>query len=223
MATGQRWAMYIDGYNFYCAITKNLKKFPIYLGWCNFAQLARDAIIKGRGELVRIKYFTAPVEDFGKLGGELGSEAARQGTWLRALGSLSEIDIITGFHNGDKSVPLKHRHKTRKEKATDVNIALTLVLDAAKNVYDRAILVTGDYDQIPAVIEVANELYRSVEVWLPPGRKAGKWGELANPRISVHEITREILTDCRFPNAVIHKGSVIEAPLSWQAKATPEK
>lgn len=207
--------MFIDGYNFYCAIKNNPRQFPIYLGWCNFAKLAREAIVKGRGDFVRIKYFTAPVEEFQKPGGELGGEAARQKIWLSALETIPELKIVCGFHSGDRSAPASHRYRTRKEKETDVNIALTLVLDAAKNLYDRAIVLTGDYDQMPAVKTVAEEFYKSVEVWLPPGHQPGNWARLNKGRIGVHHISEQDLIDSRLPETISHNGSVIRAPDIW--------
>ena len=73
MAPTKKWAMYIDGYNFYYAIKKN-PQTPIYLSWCDFGALA-DKIIRSRGALIGIKYFTAPVGKFGAPGGEEGGEA----------------------------------------------------------------------------------------------------------------------------------------------------
>jgi uncharacterized LabA/DUF88 family protein len=214
--TTTRFAMYVDGYNFYYAVKKRLPKTWIHLGWCDFAKLARDEIIVGRGSLARIKYFTAPVEDFGELGGELGGERERQARWLEAVETIDHIEVIYGFHNGNRQLePHRHRAK-RDEKTTDVNIAINLVLDAAKNLYDRAILVTADYDQIPSVLAVTAEFpSRHVEVWLPPGHSAGRWSKLAG--VSVHQIEPRMLRRSRLPERVHYRGRLIEAPLAWRA------
>jgi hypothetical protein len=102
--------MYIDGYNFYCSINDREHLEYLHLGWCNFASLARQ-IIGNRGSLVSIKYFTAPVEEFGKPG-----ERERQALWLRALETIPELEIIRGFHMGivmprQRSVIVHERRK----------------------------------------------------------------------------------------------------------------
>jgi hypothetical protein len=50
------------------------------------------------------------------------------------------------------------------EKETDVNIAVHLLKNAAKNIFDTAFLVSGDSDLMPAV-KAFKELY--------PGKKIG--------------------------------------------------
>jgi NYN domain len=151
--------MYIDGYNFYCSLN-DPKHHPehLHLGWCNFALLGRR-IIGDRGTLGIIKYFTAPVEDFGKPG-----ERERQALWLRAMQTVSEVKIVHGFHTGDRSAPRDKRHLTRKEKETDINLSLAMIADATMRVYDSAILLCGDYDQRPTVRSVSAEWSRAVEV-----------------------------------------------------------
>ncbi len=42
MTSAPKWAMYIDGYNFYYAIKKRLPSTQLHLGWCDFGRLARE-------------------------------------------------------------------------------------------------------------------------------------------------------------------------------------
>lgn len=210
--------MYIDGYNFYYAVKDNLPEKDLNLGWCDFGRLA-TRIVRDRGEVSRIKYFTAPVENLGKLGGEAGSERERQALWLRAVGTIRPtVDIVEGFHSGDHAQSPPYRHKSRSEKATDVNIAIALVLDAAKRVYDRAILVSGDYDQMPTVEAVTKEFMRPVEIWLPPGHAKGKWADLERlPLVTVHSITTKMLAESRLSENLRDERGRIEVPSIWRA------
>ena len=59
-----RWAIYVDGFNFYYAIRNRLSPDQRYLGWCDFRKLG-NIIVAGRGSLSRVKYFTAPVGSLG--------------------------------------------------------------------------------------------------------------------------------------------------------------
>jgi uncharacterized LabA/DUF88 family protein len=53
--------------------------------------------------------------------------------------------------------------ETYEEKKTDVNIALNIVIDAYKDVYDKAIIITGDNDISPALIKV-KEAFKNKEL-----------------------------------------------------------
>lgn len=218
MDATSKWAMYVDGYNFYYAVKKRLGDKQLYLGWCDFRKVALE-IIDGRGTLSRVKYFTSPVENLGAEGGERGSERDRQNVWLRALSTVPQLEVVEGFYTGNHSEDPSRRHKHRSEKETDVNIAIALVLDAAKRVYDRAILVGGDYDQLPTVRAVTEEFMRPVEVWLPPGQQKGRWAEFDhNSLVSVQSLSTNVLERCRLPDTIHHATGLIEAPSIWRAR-----
>jgi len=87
----------------------------------------RDSSLNG------IKYFTAPVGRYGSVGGPAGIENARQEIWLASLRAIPGLEIIEGVHTGDPGSP-----KSRKGE-TDVNIAVTAIVDAAHDRFDRAI------------------------------------------------------------------------------------
>lgn len=216
MPPTQKWAMYIDGYNFYYAIKDCPEITPIHLAWCDFGALANE-IIRSRGSLTRIKYFTAPVGDLGRDGGEEGSERGRQRLWLRAVRTISDLEVVLGFYKRESAEP-SQRQRLRTEKETDVNIAIALVLDAAKEFYDSAILVTGDSDQMPAVRAASEEFARHIEVWLPPGQAKGRWSQFRASRfVSIHEIEPDMLERARLPDSIRHPGGTIQAPKMWRS------
>ena len=214
----ERCVVYIDGYNFYYAIKKNPKETPISLGWCDFHALAKRHFRPPGAQLAAVKYFTAPVGNFGERGGEAGGEAARQAIWLRAVRTILGLEVIEGFHTGDRSASSTSPRQARKEKATDVNIAVSMVVDAARNEVDRILLVTADQDQLPAIRAVSGIFEKKVDVWLPPNHSASSWKFLnALNGVTVQPIIREMLADSRLPEQLEDADGVFEAPRMWRA------
>lgn len=208
----ERCIVYIDGYNFYYAIKRNPATIPIHLGWCDFAALARRYMVPEGGSLERIKYFTAPVGNYGVNGGPLGGEALRQDRWLAALSSIKELEVVEGYHTGDVQAP-----RSRKEKETDVLIAISMVIDAARDRFDRAIVLTGDRDQRPAVRAVAIEFGKRADVWVSPNQEIGFWKAAEGYKgVRIRPITRAMLEKSRLPDAIEADGRVIEAPKVWR-------
>lgn len=213
----ERCVVYIDGYNFYYAIKKNPKETPISLGWCDFHALAKRHFCPSGAQLTAVKYFTAPVGSFGERGGETGSEAARQAIWLRAARTIHGLEVIEGFHTGDRSASATSPRQARKEKATDVNIAVSMVVDAARNEVDRILLVTADKDQLPAIHAACGMFEKKVDVWLPPNHPASQWKFLnALKGVTVRPITREMLASSRLPEELQDADGVFEAPRMWR-------
>ena len=131
----EKVAIYIDGSNFYFSI-KNTFKCKIDIEkFCK--QLIRES------ELVKINYYIAPVDQ------ESHPEGYKeQQKFFDKLKQIKNLKIIFG------------RLERRKldnaiyyvEKASDVNLALDLALDAQKSVYDKAYLISNDGDFSGAVI-----------------------------------------------------------------------
>jgi uncharacterized LabA/DUF88 family protein len=170
-----RVSLYVDGYNFYYSTRNHYKPGQEQRGyslsglcWCDFrALIERNGWLRPGEELVTIKYFTAPVTESVDNPHRPG-EPGRQQLWLDALRTVQGLEVIEGFHRRqDGPVP------GREEKQTDVNLAIELVLDALRGQYDRAIVLSGDTDEIPAVLTVACRLAkkRDVLVLLPVGHQ----------------------------------------------------
>ena len=214
-AMSERCMMYIDGYNFYYAIKRNAATTPIYLGWCDFSALARQFMLPDGAVLEGIKYFTAPVGRYGASGGPLGGEAARQQVWLHALSTIRGLQVIEGWFAGDGTDP-----RSRREKETDVNIAITVVIDAARERFDRAILLTGDRDQRPTVRAIAHEFGKRADVWVSPNQEVGFWRAAeAYGGVRVRTVSRTMLQKSRLPEKLTKSGKAIEAPKIWRAPA----
>ncbi len=198
--------MYVDGFNFYYAIKNS--GFPIWLGWCDFRRLAEHHIIGTGSTLERIKYFTAPVGDLGQYG-----EEYRQERWLKAVTTISGLEVIEGFYTKDDS-------KNRTEKQTDVNIAVELLRDAIRpNGFDVAVLVSADIDLAPAAHAVQNRLpcHKPVHVWMPLSRPPWRWRELSRTDgVQCHEIEPGMLMDSRLDDRIITNKGPIDCLPQWR-------
>lgn len=132
-------SIYIDGSNFYFSVKK---KFNIKIDIEKFCKK-----LVGENKLIDIKYYISPIEQLSN-----PKMYAEQQSFFDKLREIKNLKIIFGR--------LEKRKQDGKiyfvEKATDVNLALDLVLDAQANVYDKAFLVSNDGDfsgAVKAVIE----------------------------------------------------------------------
>ena len=122
-------------------------------------------------EMVKIKYFTAPI----KLRNNDGDpdRPNRQQIYLRALRTLPNLEIIEGIF-------LRHRISMKladeggyvfviknEEKGTDVNIATHLVNDAHNELFERAVVISNDSDLVTPINVVVQEIKLRVTVISP--------------------------------------------------------
>lgn len=135
----KRVSIYLDGSNFYFSTRKKFKSKIDIEKFCKKLSEGND--------LVKINYYIAPVEQFSN-----PKMYAEQQKFFRKLKKIEKLLITFGR--------LEKRKQNGKiyfvEKATDVNLALGLVLDAQADVYDEAFLVSNDGDfsgAVEAVIE----------------------------------------------------------------------
>jgi uncharacterized LabA/DUF88 family protein len=211
MNSKRAW-LFVDGYNFYYAI-KNSPDLHLSCAWCDFRKLATNHLIDRSFELERIKYFTAVVPH-AQLETSPG-EGHRQRIWLEALKTIECLEIVRGYHRPDKV-------RFRKEKLTDVNIAVELLLGATQHpAYDKAILISGDADLIPAVAAVTSRIDepKRVDIWLPPSvAPSPNWKKRLDPtRVQVRLIDPVMIVKSRFPDKISYKGKIIECDPRWRA------
>jgi hypothetical protein len=83
---------------------------------------------------------------------------------------VAGLEVVNGFHK--KSGKSGDGAKIRDEKLTDVNMAVELLLDGMAGRYDTAYVLSGDMDQIPAIIAATLRLERPkcVVVLLSPSQ-----------------------------------------------------
>ena len=100
-----------------------------------------------------------------------------------------------------------------EEKRTDVNYALQVVWHAIRGTYDRALLFTGDSDQVPTV-EMVKRLSPEKQflVIAPPGRDPG-WDltRAAGGNKQARRLTVAHMEECLLPAEVLGAdGSVVD-------------
>jgi hypothetical protein len=204
-APRRKTIVYIDGFNLYFALKeKNWRGFM----WLDVVALGRRLSGPDR-DLVRVNYFTARIK-------RPVDKKARQEAYLDALGTLADLDIYEGDYK-DNSVVCHSCGRSwpdDKEKQTDVNIAVQMLIDAhTPNKVDDLILVTADSDQCPA-IKAVRSLGKRVVIILPPGR-AG-YLEVKTAADSHFELTAKKLKKCLLPNQVTRQdGFVIQKPAAY--------
>lgn len=232
----RRVTLFVDGFNFYYSVRNHFKTDEERRGyslsglcWCDFrALIERNGWLQEDERLTCIKYFTAPVTE-SLDNPQRPGEPGRQQLWLDAIHTISGLQVIEGFHRRTVS--------GREEKQTDVNLALELVLDAIRGHYDRAIVLSGDTDEIPAVLTVACRLARNRDmlVLLPPGhvkdayvsqlqnmrarlRDRGEVDPANSGRVAVVSVCEQNLANSLFPYARTRCPHYWRVPSHWLEK-----
>jgi len=130
----KRVIIYIDGSNLYFSFKKRFNKKIDIEKFC--------MKLVGNNELVKINYYIAPLNQETH-----PRQYSEQQKFFEELGKIKKLNIVFGR--------LEKRKRDGKsyyvEKASDVNLSLDLVLDAQKNLYDEAYLVSNDGDFYGAV------------------------------------------------------------------------
>lgn len=199
----QRIAVYVDGFTVYYGLLA--KGYRRYL-WLDYRALASRFVRRG-DVLVGVKYFTSRVA-------KPAGSRLRQGVYLDALAAHGGVDIVEGKH---EARPVRcpgcgDRWEKPKEKMTDVALATTLVLDASDDLFDTALLVCADSDQIPAVDAVRSRYGKRVILVSPPGRRSDDL--VAHADANLH-IRRPWLSQCQLPASVVGATRTFDRPPSW--------
>jgi uncharacterized LabA/DUF88 family protein len=99
-------------------------------------------------------------------------KTARHQIYVNALRAVGVTVVESNFKKSRRHCRDTDRHCAfYEEKQTDVALAVTLVKDAFMDTFDRAILVTADSDQIPAVRLITDTFpQKRLTLMAPPGR-----------------------------------------------------
>lgn len=137
-----RVVFFVDGLNVYHVLARH-KKYHKYK-WLNLKLLAEFFISK-KDHLEEVLYFTTYTP-------WSLTKQARHRLYVQALSDAGVNPIEGQFKLKDKRCrTCKKWYKTYEEKKTDVNIASYLFHYAINDKYDKAIIVSGDSDLIPAI------------------------------------------------------------------------
>jgi uncharacterized LabA/DUF88 family protein len=202
---------FIDGFNLYHALDyfdsgPDHHKFRKYK-WLNLKKLA-SMFVFGKDTLEEILYFTTIATwDAGK--------TARHKLYIRALESEGIQTIYGEFKRKKKHCQLcKGDFWSVEEKQTDVNIALFLLVRAIQERYEKAIIISGDTDLLPAVKIVRNVfLGKQIGLVIPIGRAS----EDFKKQVDFHYKMREHhLAKSLFPDPlVLPDGTSLAKPATW--------
>lgn len=199
--------VYVDGFNLYHGLKD---KFGRRLLWLDLEAMARS--LRPKSTLVEVRYFTAPVLDD-------PPAASRQGRYQQALLANSNglVSITQGRYQ-KKTMTCRRCQATwihYEEKETDVNIATSLVADAARQRADTALIVSADSDLVPAV-KAARVLNPTMflAAAFPPKRYSA---ELKKLMPASFHIGTSKLTGSQLPEVVRDvDGRAYQRPTKWQ-------
>jgi uncharacterized LabA/DUF88 family protein len=197
-----RVSFFIDGFNLYHSI----KDFAKDSRWLSLKKLC-ETYLKDGEQLVDIYYFTA-IAEWNR------EKAEKHRNYIRML-EKEGVKVVYGkFKKVSRHCNICQKlYPTHEEKRTDVNIALKLFLDAMRDKFDTAMLVSGDSDLIPPITAIRdNFLNKRVGVIIPVGRKAKELKDTADFN---YKMEKSRLYDSLLDEDAEIRGMKITAPKGW--------
>ena len=172
----EKVAIYIDGSKFYFSI-KNTFKLRI-----DIEKFCKKLI--GDSELVKINYYIAPIDQESYLEGY-----KEQQKFFDKIKKINKLNIIFGRLEKRKLNNITYY----VEKASDINLALDLVLDAQKGVYNKAFLISNDGDFSGAVTSAIS--FNKKVIYVSIGNKKSISFHLKKVASSIINIGKEFISD----------------------------
>ena len=198
----QRVSFFIDGFNLYHSLKQNARQNR----WLDLYALC-SVFLKPEEKIEKIYYFTALSWN--------PSKAEKHKKYIKALRTKGVIPIYGKFKSVQKHCNMCGKYyDTHEEKRTDVNIAMSLFEDGMKDLYDKAVIISGDSDLIPPIEKIqTNFPDKKIGVIIPMSRRAKELKEVAD---FSRKITQKILDQSLFPAKIIlTDGTEIIAPDNW--------
>jgi uncharacterized LabA/DUF88 family protein len=224
--------VYIDGFNlYYAALAKSPYK------WLDIDALS-SKLLPNRS-IKRIRYFTARVtgpssqrqDTYLRALATLPKVSIHEGTFLehtvllpladkphkKASAVLEYRDLTGHWVALPRPVPgrqIRVSARRSEEKASDVNLATYLLLDAMKHDSDEAFVISGDSDLVMPIAMTTKTLGVPVRVFNPkPNRPSA---ELQAVAASYYTLPMKLLPTCGLPPTITDKaGRTITKPASW--------
>jgi uncharacterized LabA/DUF88 family protein len=202
----------VDGFNLYHALDftmadRDSHRYRKYK-WLNLWAFSK-LFVGPLDTLNEVVLFTAfATWDMGKV--------ARHKLFVKANESVGVSVVYGEFKRKDKRCRLCHKQfQTFEEKQTDVNIALELFRRAYLDKYDRAVIISGDTDLIPAIKAVRSTFpQKQIGVIIPIGKSSEDLIKHADFKFKMRE---HHLQSSRFPDTLrLPGGSTLECPLNWR-------
>jgi len=169
--------IYIDGSNFYFSVKKRFNR-PI-----DIEKFCKKLV--NENNLIKINYYIAPI------GLSNLKMYAEQQKFFEKLRKINKLNIVLGR--------LEKRKRDGEtyfvEKATDVNLALDIVLDAQANEYDEALLISNDGD-FSGAIKAVTERFSKKITYVAIGNNKMTSYHLKKVASSTFEINEDFIKDC---------------------------
>jgi uncharacterized LabA/DUF88 family protein len=207
-----RTCIYVDGFNLYFGALKNTSH-----KWLDIKTLCKN-LLQSHNQIIEIKYFTAHVSgtqhDPGK--------PIHQQLYIRALKHTTpEIKVILGQFTTHKVVkklvtPINGIKRAEvyetTEKGSDVNLAVHLLNDAWLDMFDCAVVISGDSDLAESINLVKSYHKQKIVGVLSPGKRSMS-KELIKSSDFIKAISTLALTQSQFPSTI--PGTTITKPKDW--------
>ena len=196
----------VDAFNLYHALEENTSYHKYK--WLNLEKFSK-CFIEPRDTVAEILFFTSFVT-WNPL------KLARHKTYVSALRSVNVKIVLGAFRRVDQTCRLCHMsYKTFREKKTDVNIAINLFQTAISDLWDKALIISGDSDLIPAIEAVKTTFpTKQIGVVIPIGRRAEELKQVTDFHRKVKE---KHLQSCQFDDTInIDATNGLQRPVSWR-------
>ena len=203
--------LYIDAFNLYFGAVRGTP-----YKWLDLQKLAK--ILLPRHDVVRIKYYTALVN----ARPHDPDQPLRQRAYLRALKTLPNLEIFYGHFlthvvkmplaNPVPGLPPLVEVVKTEEKGSDVNLASHLLLDAYRNRFECAVVMTGDSDLLTPVQIVMEELRKPVGVINP---QKNPCRVLERQATFYKHIRISTLKKAQFPSQLKDEKGFVSKPIEW--------
>ena len=202
----KRVIAYVDGFNLYFGLkNKGWKRYY----WLDIVTLILN-ILEPNSDLAGVKYFTSRIVS-------PESKRKRQANYLEAIQLAASPQIFYGKYQFETLYcsNCSYQENIPKEKMTDVNIAVEMVVDAFQNRFDTALLISGDSDLTPPVKTIRRIFpEKRVLVAFPPDRHSK---DLEHAATASFTLSRTKLRDAQLPSEIIKPdGYVLKRPESWR-------
>jgi len=203
-----RLVFYIDGFNLYFGLKeRGWRKYY----WLNLQDMCFKLTRPGQ-KIVKIRYFTAHINKANE------AKRKRQLAYLEALRTLPLLEIHYGRYLGTLQNCFKCGHAFIKhsEKKSDVNIAVKMITDALDDLYDVAVLISGDSDLTPAVEAVKTYFPKKrILLFFPPKRKSSELKNICHTYCGV--LNKTTISKSLFPDTVKSEtGYRLTRPKYWK-------
>ncbi len=203
---------YVDGFNLYYRLLRKPNR-----RWLDLSAMLRR--VYPDDNIIKVRYFTAKVKPFASD----PSAPQRQQMYLRALGTLPDVEIHYGYFQVDKKwrplvTPLADGTKfvevfNPEEKGSDVNLASHLIHDASTRAYEKAVVLTGDADLAEPIRLVVKHMGCEVSLLYPTKAPSGTL--LRAGPTEVQKLRVSTVLQCQFPDTLTDATGTFRKPGTW--------